>query len=442
MVTNTTCDIISSFCPNLISLNMSRCVNMDAEGIQCLARSTMRRRELLKLEVLRLSGLKNINDAMMADLGQAAPFLEVLDLSYSRQLHDSAIDAFVALDEESHASMTPSVETVLVPGRDLGREASDSGPKMLRRRVTLLRHLNLSHCIMLTDFACANLTYSVPQLELLELAGIGPDLKDAGLIRLLQQTTFIRKLDLEDASEITDAVIRTVTPIAEGQDDSGTTTPTSKQPGHILQHLTISYATSVSDNALLSLIRYCKHLTTLEADNTRIGKNVLKEFVRVCRQRKVTNGRIVAIDCRGINENLVKELSPMTRPRLGFRRYDARKLNYLDTMDDNEDELNVGQDECDEARVVMKSFYSWQTVDAVKAVRDKRRKKMGRRVGSESSNGAGSEIEGGGGGGGRKTGYTRWWSPSGRRSRNSAANSGNVSPILPELNGGDSCVVM
>ena len=439
MVTNTTCDIISSFCPNLNSLNLSRCANMDAEGIRCLTRSTMRRRDLLRLKVLRLSGLKNIDDAMMAGLCQAAPFLEVLDLSYSRQLHNSAIDAFVALDEESYACLTPGVATVLVPGRDLGREASDSSSRILRRRVTRLRHLNLSHCIMLTDFACASLTYSVPQLELLELAGIGSDLKDAGLLRLLQQTPFIRKLDLEDASEITDAVIRSVTPSLEGEANSGTTTPTSKLPGHILQHLSISYATNVSDDALLSLIRHCKHLTTLEADNTRIGKNVLKEFVRICRQRKVPNGRIVAIDCRGINENLVKELSPMTRPRLGFRRYDARKLNYLDMMDNNEDELEVGQDECDEDRVVMKSFYSWQTVDAVKAVRDKRRRKMGKRMGSESSNGAGSEIEGSGG---RRTGYTRWWSPSGRRSRNSAANSGNVSPILPELNGGDGCVVM
>jgi len=168
---------------------------------------------------------------------------------------------------------------------------------------------------------------------------------------------------------------------------------------------------------------------------------VLKEFVHVSRQRRAVNARIVAIDCRGINENIVKELSPVTRPRLGFRRHDARKLNYLDARDDNEDELKVGQDECDEDRVVVKTFYSWQTVDAVKAIRDKRRKTMGRKKGSESSNGAGSEIEGGGVGG-RRSGYTRWWSPSGRRSRNSVANSGNVTPILPEVNGGDGCVVM
>jgi len=100
--------------------------------------------------------------------------------------------------------------------------------------------------------------------------------------------------------------------------------------------------------------------------------------------------------------------------------------------------LKVGQDECDEERVVVKTFYSWQTVDAVKVVRDKRRKAMGRKVGSESSNGTGSEVEGGGG---RRSGYTRWWSPSGRRLRNPTPNSGNVSPILQDMNG-DGCLVM
>jgi F-box/leucine-rich repeat protein 2/20 len=406
---------------------------MYAEGISSLARSAVRRRDHLKLKELRLSGLKNVTDTMMADLAQAAPFLEVLDLSYSRQLHNSAIDAFVACGEELH------VDAVLVTARDLGREASDFSSKMIGRRVTRLRHLLLSHCTMLTDVAFANLAFSVPKLEFLELAGIGSELKDPGLVRLLQQTPLIRRLDLEDANEITDAVVRIVTPAPENPGVSG---PKTKQPGHILQHLNISYATNVSDDALLTLIRNCKYLTALEADNTRIGKNVLKEFVRISRQRRAINARIVAIDCRGISESLVKELSPITRPRLAFRRYDARRLNYLDARDDNEDELKVGQDECDEDRVVIKTFYSWQTVDAVKAIRDKRRKTMGRKMGSESSNGAGSEIEGAGGGGSRRSGYARWWSPSGRRSRNSTSNSGSVSPIFQEINGGDSCLVM
>jgi len=418
---------------------------MDAEGINSLTCSANRRGEHLKLKELRLSGLKSVDDAMMSELARAAPSLEVLDLSYSRRLHNSAMEAFVACSEPFGSVQALGVDTVLVTPGDLGREVNDSGSKVLRRRVTRLRHLILSYCVMLTDDACTNLAYSVPKLELLELAGL-PDVKDTGLVKLLQQTPNIRRLDLEEAL-ITDAVIKAITPVY----DEGTETPTdsqpkAKQPGHALQHLNISYATSVTDDAVLSFIRSCRQLTVLEADNTRIGRNVLKEFVRLSRERKAVNARIVATDCRSITDGLVKELLPMTRPRLGFRRYDARKLNFLDARDDNEDEMKIGQDECDEARVVIKTFYSWQTVDAVKAVRDKRRKAAGRRVGSESSNGAGSDVEGGAGvGSGRKSGSTKWWSPSRRRAGNSRGggrNSGSASPILPDLNGGDGCIMM
>lgn len=445
VVTNTTCEVISTFCPDLTSLNMSRCSNMDADGINFLARAANRRGEHLKLKELRLSGLMNVDDAMMSELARAAPFLEVLDLSYSRQLHNSAVEAFVACSEPFERVPALGVDTVLVTPSDLGREASESGSKVLRRRVTCLKHIILSYCVMLTDNACTNLSYSVPTLEFLELAGL-PDVKETGLVKLLQQTPNIRRLDLEEAL-ITDAVIRAITPFVDTHDE-GTTTPTNsqpkpKQPGHALQHLNISYATSVSDDVLLSLIRNCRRLTVLEVDNTRIGRNVLREFVRLSHERKAVNARIVATDCRSITDGLVKELVPLTRPRLGFRRYDARKLNFLDARDGNEDEMKVGQDECDEERVVVKTFYSWQTVDAVKVVRDKRRKAAGKRVGSENSNGAGSDAEELGSG--RKSGSTRWWSPGGRRagnSRGNGRNSGSASPILLDLNGGDGCIMM
>jgi F-box/leucine-rich repeat protein 2/20 len=38
------------------------------------------------------------------------------------------------------------------------------------------------------------------------------------------------------------------------------------------------------------------------------------------------------------------------------RSWEARKLRYLDGRD--EEDLKVGQGECDEKRVVIKSFYS------------------------------------------------------------------------------------
>ena len=403
---------------------------MDSSGIQTLAVAAINRKDHLVLKELRLSGLKNVTASMMAALGKAAPFLEVLDLGYSRQLHNSALEAFVACDGHED-SLDLSAETVMVAARDLGRESNDGGK--LKRRVTRLRHLVLSYCLFLTDTACSNLAFSVPKLEFLELAGMGAGLKDDGLVRLLSTTPYIRRLDLEDAIDITDDVLAVITPsidVAEAISPRGA--KEDKQPGHVLQQLNISFAANINDNAFIALIRNCPCLTVLEADSTRLSSIVLKEFIHLSRQRKAINAKIVAVDCRGIGENLVKEMSPMTRPRLGWRAYGARKLFYLDARDGNEEDLKIGQNECDEYRVVLKSFYSWQTVDAVKTARERRKKSTSRRTGSDSSNGELEASESG-------RSSMRWWSPGGRRR---TGGSGRTAPlILPDLNS-DGCRTM
>ena len=404
---------------------------MDANGIQALAAAAINRQEHLPLKELRLSGLKNATDSTLAVLGKAAPDLEVLDLSYARQLHNSALEAFVACDGQ-HDGVDLGVETVMVTARDLGRESNDIGK--LKRRVTRLRHLVLSSCLFLTDTACSNLAFSVPKLEFLELAGMGSGMKDEGLIRLLSTTPYIRRLDLEDAFDITDDVLTSITPAMENifakpdvQED--------KQPGHVLQHLNVSFTANISDSAFLALIRNCPHLNVLEADSTRMGSVVLKEFIHLSRQRKAINSKIVAVDCRGIGESFVKEMSPMTRPRLGWRAYGARKLLYLDAKDGNEEDLKIGQDECDEYRVVLKSFYSWQTVDAVRAVMEKRKKSTLRRTRSDSNGTSELDVSESG------RSSTRWWSPSGRRATRGGSGRTSPAPLLPDLNN-DGCRTM
>jgi len=405
---------------------------MDGNGIFALTVPATLRKEHLPLKKLHVSGLKHVSDSMMQALGRAAPYLEVLDLSYVRHLHNSAMEAFVACDsivDQQHA-----LETIVVSTRDLGRDTNETG--RLTRRTTQLRHLVLSSCILLTDTACANLAFSLPKLEYLEMAGLGADLKDAGLIRLLSTTPYIRRLDLEDAADITDALLATITPSVVPLGSQLSNSEDDKQPGHALQQLNISYATNISDNALLALIRNCTRLTVLEADNTRMGPAVLREFVHLSRQRSLPDTKIVAIDCRGLSESVVKELSPMTRPRLGWRSYGARGLMYLDARDDNDEDLKIGQDECDERRVVVKTFYSWQTVDAVKAAKEKRRKLTTRRTGSDSSTSS-ADYEA------LVIGRSaRWWSPSGRRSGMRTIGQGRSSPpILPELSN-DGCRTM
>ncbi|KAF8527680.1 hypothetical protein JB92DRAFT_3093191 [Gautieria morchelliformis] len=406
-VTNTTCGVMSAFCPGIESLDLGRCPNMDADGLlYLLGDGAARWRSWTsdegsvpirsravgagqsdsptpRLRVLRASGLRRLTEEVLTVLGKAAPHLEVLDLSGARDLTDKAVEAFVTWDEAwdlpSYTSCQCKVE---LSAREMGRDpATEFGPCV--KRMTRLRHLNLSSCFLLTDLACTHLAHCVSQLEFLELAGIGQGLKDEGLVRLLATTPLLRRLDLEDASDITDAVLEvlTVSPPGNVVRRGARVQPLPPPPGSNLEHLILSYALSVTNDALLGLIRACRRLTVLECDNTRISGMVVREFVKLVGQRRLRGAEVVAVDCRAITESLVKELasSGRTRARKGYRHYEARLLGYVDSRD-VEDLGAAGVlggmdvDDCDDTRVAIKSFWSWQAVDAIRQAREKRRK--------------------------------------------------------------------
>ncbi len=414
-VTNETCEVLSQHCPRLLSLDLSRCKSFTGAGIRSFASSAITRAKPLFLIELRLSGLKGITDSTMSALGKAAPYLEVLDLSYCKDLHNSALDAFVACTEDF------ALDSISLTARQAGRDPKDG--RRYRRRITRLRHLSLSYCMLLTDIACSHLAYATPQLELLELGGIGGELKDDGVVRLLETLPKLRKLDLEDANDITDNVLRSITP-HPSSDDIKRDDPV---PGHTLEHLIVSYAAQLTNDGFLALIRNCTRLRVLEADNTRISAAAVRELVKLACERKVLDATVVAIDCRSMNEGVVKELADSTRPRLGWRAYEARRLAYLDGRDN--ETLGIGQDECDPRRVVLKTFASWQTVDAVAAARSKRRKGWRRRDANPSSGSSATEDA--------HSQRSRWWSPGGRRS------TGTNSPSLLETNSDrEGCTIM
>ncbi|KAJ7103056.1 hypothetical protein B0H15DRAFT_874408 [Mycena belliarum] len=422
-VTNTTCDIIGVYCTRLVVLDLGRCMKIDAAGVRSITNAAESRGEYLGLKELRLSGLKHVDDRTMAVLGRAAPYLEVLDLSYVRQLHNTAVEAFVACRDDDEEDEENGMKIVCLNAREAGRSIDESN--RYRRRVTRLRHLSLSSCLLLTDAACSHLAHSVPELQYLELAGIGSSLEDEGLIRLLNTTPLIKRLDLEDASSISDAVIATLTPAPpEDKDPDNIINPAPESP---LEHLIISGAQDVSDAALLALVHGCTRLRVLEADNTRIGSSVLRAFVRAARDRILQDAKVVVIDCRGFGEMLQKDLAPHTRPRLGWRAHGARGLGFLDARDGAAEDFKVGQDECDPARVVVKTFYGWQTVDAVQAGREKRRKARTRRAANDSTGSSDMDELAPRG--------IRWWSPGGRRS------GANSPPAVPEPNS-EGCTIM
>lgn len=411
-VSNTTCDVLSVYCRRLVSLDMSRCMNLDGEGIRHMASATLTRGDVLLLQELRLSGLRKVTNEVLSVLGQAAPYLEVLDLSYVTSLHNSAINAFVECSDDY------DFETILLTSREAGRDPGDD--TKYRKRVTRLRHLSLAYCSLLTDIAASHLAHTVPKLEFLEMGGIGSELKDEGLVRLFETTPYIRRLDLEDASDISNDVIQALTPSTESS---------FPQAGHALEHLVVSYAMGITNDAFLALIKGCNQLKVLEADSTRLSGNVAKEFVKLCHQREISDAKLVAVDCRNVGDSAMKEMDSLVRPRLGWRAYDAKKLAYLDGRD--EEELNVGQDECDEKRVVVKTFYSWQIVDSVKTARAKKLKERKNTRRSATLGGIVDDLEL------NSSERGRWWG--GRR-----LPAGTNTPTLLDTNASsrDGCIIM
>ena len=494
--TNVTLHVLSTSSPLITHLNLSRCLNVDAEGLRSYFSAAIDRDETLRLKDLRVSGLRKVDDEVMEKMGRTCPELEVLDLSYAKDLHNSAVDAFVRWPEDwgvpsppasplrssSSSPNTPGYpfpspsswpslasfpssfeereggtrerdvgptltwnhhqESVLLTSREAGRDPGD--PTKYRRRITQLRHINFSSCTLLTDIAASHLAHTVPRLEFFEIGGIGADVREEGLIRLFKTTPWIRKIDLEDAADVGDALIDVLTPDPSSSDIVSPALPAlvdgpAPQPGHALEDLIISHAIEVGNDALLALVQRCTRLRVLEADGTRISPATVKEFVRLSRERGMRDARLVAIDCRTVGDAATKEIFSVIRPRMGWRAYGARKLGYLDSRDDEYADIasqvkdggrdnaeSVVMDECDSERVVVKTFYTWQVVDQVKAARE-RRTKANKAAGKGKDRRKRSSDDLGvlGGGGGARM---RWWpgAGSGRSSRFAGAGTPTV----------------
>lgn len=441
-VTNSTCGIIGDANTKLISLDLGRCANMDAHGIMSICTAYgrtafyARGRQPSALKELRMSGLKRVFPAMLSAIATTFPVLEVLDLSYAKSLTDGCIERLTEWHPDYDDD--PFRDKVPLTWREMGFQPGDR--TIYFKRATSLRHVNLSYCIALTDHACSHLAHAVPLLELLELAGIGPGIEDNGIVRLIQTTPLIRKIDLEDASALTDEFHTTLTPIPPAPESPRRglvrkRTNRPKQPGESLEQLSISYAQLFTSEALGALIRACPKLVHIDADNTRITDSVVAEFVTLSRQRQARGARIVAVDCRNVGRAAGEELRGVTRPRSGLRSWEAARfgLAYVDARDegtDGREYIRGGppQDECDERRVTMQTYWSWQAVDLARMARERRKRILASRRTTE-----------GGASGGR--GGSRWitpWSPSSRRT--SGHNTPGIGEGLEDPDRG--CIIM
>ncbi|UZJ54839.1 hypothetical protein CBS101457_004159 [Exobasidium rhododendri] len=453
--TNDTCLLLGSCLPNLKCLDFSRCLHVTGKGLvsfiqagqgalydkalfDSTSKALVKQEDIaLPLRELRVTACRDISPTTMEHIGKALRSLEMIDLSYCRDLNDEAIKALVShpgLREcdaavakttfQKLATLQQSVSgpfVTLTPRQAGGNVETDEAHH--RRLLPFLRHMSLSSCSRLTDKSCISLAHAVPNLLCLELANIGEDLHDEGLIKLFETTPQIQKIDLEGASEVSGKVLECLTPDvayiesigemqynrrkgrgsrslrrlrnepneARSEKETHRTNSKKRRPlptGAHLTHLVLSHLLKPEATVLYNLIRRCPRLTHLQLDDTKANDELLKEFVTLSRQRQMKGAYISVLDCTALSRNSNSYLLAHNtiRPRDGRRGRAFRELEYVGDGSNNrgggegrdEHHHNNVVDETNEDLVVVKTFFNWEIRSQQRRIQKRREQRTKR----------------------------------------------------------------
>ncbi|KAJ7218978.1 hypothetical protein B0H12DRAFT_1240366 [Mycena haematopus] len=107
--------------------------------------------------------------------------------------------------------------------------------------------------------------------------------------------------------------------------------------GFLARTTTATTQRSVAVTPPPSRLRSCFRLPLLRPRKISSAEVARTEESTRCREETLqatdNTGTIVAINCRGFNEALLKDLALHTRPWLGWRAHDARAPGYVDERD-------------------------------------------------------------------------------------------------------------
>lgn len=275
-VNNSTCRIISKYCPQLEYLNVSWCTHMDHRGIRLVVKGCK------KLKDLRAGEVHGLDNLELAQTIFETNRLERLVLSGCDDLNDEAF-------------MT------MIHGTDPEIDILTNRPATPVRR---LRHLDLTRCNRLTSQGVKALACKVPYLEGLQLGGCTA-LTDSALEGIFASTPRLTHLDLEELSELTNSLL---------------SEHLAKAPcAPRLEHLSISYCENLGDTGMLPVMRECVSLRAVDMDNTRISDLVLAEAAAMVRARAARTTtpasvrprvglRLVVFDCQNVTWTGVREV--------------------------------------------------------------------------------------------------------------------------------------
>lgn len=308
-VTNGTCRIIGQHCPQLESVNVNWCLNMDARGVLKIVNGCA------KVKDLRINECRGLVDKQIMVRLFETNRLERLIMHGCSDVRDEHLKVlFEGIDPE----VCPITRRAMVPPRRL-------------------RHLDISKLYYLTDKGLQALAGNVPDLEGLQLGG-DVELTDDALTDLLPTVPRLTHLDLEELSELTNETAKNIA-ISPCRDR--------------LQHVSFSYCESVGDTGMLPLIRACRNLKNLEMDNTRVSDLSLAEAADVVRSR---SGRSVS----------------QCEPEIGLRIviYDCQHITWTGIREVISRNAEVKRPGAEAGRsyptevIQLKCFYGWQmTVD-------------------------------------------------------------------------------
>lgn len=235
--------IIAHSCPALQHLNVSWCNNIDARGLKRIVESCP------NLTTLKASELRGLDDhSLMIELHKHTG-LKQLVLDYSASLSDDSLRfLFHGVD--------PQMDWL-------------TGRPVTKPRKFL--HLDVSSCPRLTDAGLQSIAYNVPNLQVLRAAECH-SLTDGAFTLILESTPQLKYLDIDELEHVTNT---TLTNLAKAPCTA------------TLEHLSVSYCEDLGDIGMLAVLKACKKLNSVVADNTRISDLCLME---ACAQIKSRGG--------------------------------------------------------------------------------------------------------------------------------------------------------
>ena len=229
---------IAKHCQRIERIDISRCWDISLCDVAVWLRS-ISNEAASTLRVLKVGGIKGYSPTALDFLPLVASRLvnlESLDVQGCPTLFDTDFEAF------ARAIDTHAVDCTLL-------------------------HLNISNCSSLTNETLIHLKDRLPMLEKLEMASMSQIFGDQDhgreekpLIEFLRSVPRLQRLDLEGtgtSGQLTDRTLSALTPARAQQGDV---------IGKEISELCIGYATGITADGLIRLIRGCDNLCVLEAD--------------------------------------------------------------------------------------------------------------------------------------------------------------------------------